>query len=143
MRVPKSILLLPLACGLPACSSDVEGAAPAAKTSPADQEPSPTDQLALRSIQLLDACTEVVVEATEHSSVESAATTLKSLSVELGELRNELNAQKFTLETHPVYAEQWNDAEQRLRNAISLMTANNPKAAKTLTGVLKGLKLSE
>jgi hypothetical protein len=84
-----------------------------------------------------------VVEATEHSSVESAAATLKSLSVELRELRAELNASKLTLETHPTYAAQWNEAELRLRNAISLMTVNNPKAAQTLTGVLKGLGLSD
>jgi hypothetical protein len=139
MRVSKSILPLALALCVAACSSDVEGAAQAAEAS----QPSPTDQLALRSIQLLDACTEVVVEATEQGSVESAATTLKSLSIELGELREELYASKLSLENHPTYAAQWNDAELRLRNAISLMTTNNPKAAETLTGVLKGLNLSD
>jgi hypothetical protein len=137
-RLP--LLLFPALLAL-ACSSDAETYAPdepVASSEPASE----FDKLQLRAIQLLDSATEVVVEATEHSVIESSSVTLKSLGIELGEIREELAASKLTLETHPTYAEQWNAAKLRLRNATSLMVADNPKVAKTLTGVLDGLSLT-
>ena len=82
-----------------------------------------------------------MAEATEHANVETAAVTLKSLARELREIQTALNEKKLTMETHPTYAKQWEDAKARLDNAVSTMTAEAPKVAKTLTGAISGLGL--
>jgi hypothetical protein len=142
MRIPRLPLLLFPALLALACSSDVDGA-DSGESTIAASETSESDKLVLRAIQLLDSATEVVVEATEHSVIETSSVTLKSLGIELGEIRTELAANKLTLETYPGYGEQWNAAKLRLRNATSLMVADNPEVAKTLTGVLKGMSLDD
>jgi len=143
MRTPRLLLFPALLAFAYACSSDADGAEPVEPGEPTAEATTASDfdELQLRAIQLLDSATEVVVESTEHNVIESSSVTLKSLGIELGEIREELAASKLTLETHPTYAEQWKAAELRLRNATSLRVADNPRVAKVLTGVLESLAL--
>ena len=140
MRTPRLFLFLIPALLAPACSSDVDGAEPIES---GESAVSDFDKLQLRAIQLLDSATDVVVDATEHSVIESTSVTLKSLGIELGEIREELRANGLTLETHPPHAEEWNAAKLRLRSATTLMVADNPRVAKTLTGVLQAMSLTD
>lgn len=141
MRVPKLPLLLSLALLAflaPGCTSEVDGAEQAESTpEPASAE----DELGLRAIQLLDSATEVIIEATEHKNVETAAVTIKSLAKELGEIETLLNEKKLTMDTHPNLAKQWEAAKGRLASAVSAMTSTDPKVAQTLTGAINGLRL--
>lgn len=138
MRLPKLPLLLVLPLLAPACTSEVDGAEPASSTpAPAD----PTDELGLRALQLVDSATQVVAEATEHKNVESAAVTLKSLGRELKEIRGLLEEKKVSMDTHPTYAKQWEEAKARLENAISAMTVEAPKVASTLAGGISAFGL--
>jgi len=142
MRVPTlppPALLLFLLPGLCACTSEVDGAAPAGDAGETTEVLDPVDELGRRAIQLLDSATEVVAEATEHKNVETGAVTVKALAKELREVEAALKEKKVLMDAHPTLATQWREAKDRLRNAVSLMTAANPQVAQNMAGALSGL----